>query len=369
MFGYYTLYNVIATSFATLFKLEYAPLITTYLALIVQLSASAYVIWCDIPILNSNTKRFIVAISFPLLCPPQVWLTTIGVQFWLCIITALILLEGYKANTQYTHVAKAIILIITGLTGVLSCMMTPMFIIKWVRSKSKQFILYSGILSMCSIIQILIFFQAFLRHDKGLNNRFIAHNNVPDLMYTSSLNYLGSLLAPKETIYLTFFDKLDRIIKMSIFNILGKYGFVEEEAIFIVTSLIIILVILPLALHYVSKLDYIIMLISSITIFIFSIILSFNIRGGPRYLFAPSAMLTLFLIASYNKKTFSLAYRFILSTVIGLIILIHINDYMPSMNRTYNDDWPVWNQEVHNWRLNKNYPLKIWPPPWQMNLN
>jgi hypothetical protein len=369
MFGYYSLYNVIATSFATLFKLEYAPLITTYLALIVQVAVSIYVIWSDIPILNSYAKRFLVAISFPLLCPPQVWLTTIGIQYWLCIITALILLDGFTSDIKPTHVVKAIILILTGLTGVLSCIMTPIFIFKWVKSKSKQFILYISMLIMCSIIQILIFLQALLRHDNGLNNRFVAHNKVSDLMYTSSLNFLGSLLIPKENIYVTFIDKLDKIIKYTMFNIMGKYRFGEEESIFIVTSFIIILVIMPLALHYITNIEYITVLMSSITVYLSSIILSINVRGGPRYLFAPSAMLILFLIASYSKNTFSLAYRIILSSVIAIIIIIHINDYVPSMNRTYNDDWPVWKDEVHNWRLHKNYPLKIWPPPWQMNLN
>lgn len=87
MFGYYALYNVIATALASKFPLEIAPLITIYESLVVQIIVSSYVIWCDISILNTNLKRFMVAISFPLLCPSQIWLTTIGVQYWLCILT------------------------------------------------------------------------------------------------------------------------------------------------------------------------------------------------------------------------------------------------------------------------------------------
>jgi hypothetical protein len=38
------------------------------------------------------------------------------------------------------------------------------------------------------------------------------------------------------------------------------------------------------------------------------------------------------------------------------------------MEKTYNDKWPKWEDEVRLWRIDNNHPLKIWPTPWEMKL-
>jgi hypothetical protein len=369
MYGYYALYNVIATSIATLPELELAPLITTYLALFVQISTSAYVIWCNIPILNSNSKRFMVAISFPLLCPHQIWLTTIGIQYWLCIVTTLILLEDSKEPSGSANAIKAMALILTGLTGVLSYVMTPFFLLKWLITKSKKFFYYYCVLCVCTIIQFYIFIQAGLSHDAGLSNRFIAHTNSSNIMYTNALNFLGNMLTPVTVGQIPVANRLYVLFKMSLFNVFGKHGYAEEEAVFILTSIIVILSIVMLVIIYRRSFDYLILPLSSAIVFFLSVKLSINSSGGPRYLFAPSAMLMIFLVASCNKNMLNKCQLIFLSSVIAVIIMVHANDFTPSMGGTYTDKWPKWEEEVRLWRIDNSHPLKIWPPPWEMNLN
>ena len=368
MYGYYALYNVIATSLATFVPLEIAPLITTYQALIIQVATSVFVIWCNIPILDSNSKRFITAISFPLLCPCQIWLTTIGVQYWLCIITVLIFLENTTSDNMSAHVAKLLALIFTGLTGVLSCILTPIFMLKWIFTRSRRFLHYTFILGACSIIQIFIFTHAWLKHDSGIINRFVAHSDSADIMYTNILYFFAGFIYSNHIHQIPIINKIEKVISKCVEITLIKRAVTEIEAVMILGTIVIIFTIVSLVVEYFRSIDRMCILLSSAIIFMSSIILSVDSSGGPRYLFAPSAMLIIFLIASYDKYILTPSHRLLLISVITFFIFIHIYDYVPSMDRTYNEKWPKWEEEVHLWQINSSHPLKIWPPPWEIVL-
>jgi hypothetical protein len=372
MYGYYALYNVISTYLATLIKLEYSVFITIYMALCVQIITSAYVLWSDIPILDSKIKRFLVAIIFPLLCPAQIWLTTIGVQYWLCIITVLILLEKHSTESKSTYMLKAIVLLINGLTGVLSCLVTPLYIVKMIANKSKQLILFTGILCLCSGIQISIFISAYLKHDNGLAYRFVRDKSVIDFIYKTSILFFHNMLITRDLMVklttLDIINNIDLMINEKILNILGRPLFAQYELLYILNSIIIAIVLIPVIIKNYNKIDYLVIIFASLIIHYFSVFLSINFTSGNRYLFAPMAILMLLLVASINKNNFCSAYRYYSSIIIALIFLSHILDYTFSMNQTYNDNWPKWKEEVRLWRLDANHPLQIWPPPWQMNL-
>jgi hypothetical protein len=371
MYGYYALYNVLATLFATFFKLEIAPLITIYQALFIQVIVSCYAIWCDVPILNSNIKRFMVAISFPLLCPSQIWLTTIGVQYWLCIITLLVLLESYDSMTKPVHVVKAMVLFITGLTGVLSCMMTPVFILKWLMTKSKQFILYISVLCLCSIIQLCIFIQAYIKHDSGLNNRFIDRGYTTiQIIYMHTVLFFSKFFITEHTMDIPIINKTDTLLTAILNRYISRmHTFEKLETTYFILTIMLVLTIILLILRHNFEIDYLSIILSVIIIYTLSVILSINSSGGHRYRFAPMCMLMLFMIAAYSKTALSKVQNTFIAIIISIIILSQIVDFMPSMHWVYNDNWPSWKEEVRLWRLNNDYHLKIWPPPWEMILN
>jgi hypothetical protein len=385
MFGYYALYNVIATSVATLFDLETAPLVTTFQALFIQVAVSFYVIRADIPILNSNVKRYIVAFSLPLICPVQIWLTTIGVQYWLCILTALILLETPASRLERSHAVKAGILIITGLSGILSCMMTPVFLLKWFNSKAKQFILYFWVLGACSAIQLVIFLNAYLGHDSGLSrrltrpaaltgnlftdNRFFKPMTAADTIYSHTLHLLGELFITSETINLHILKTIDISVNRLVFHFTHKFIFVNYEVIYLLLSALIVASIITVTLNYKKNMDFICIMLSIAIIYSLSVKLSLSGIGGPRYMFAPQALVIIFLVASIDKIRLNIAGMILISTCLALIITSHILDYAPSMVRVYNDQWPKWGDEVRLWRTGSDQPLNIWPPPWQMSLD
>jgi hypothetical protein len=225
---------------------------------------------------------------------------------------------------------------------------------------------------MCSVIQLTIFVTAYLKHDNGLAYRLVRDKPIIDFIYKTTILFFHNMFVPRDLMVkitqTNSINNLDLAINEKIVSMLGKPLFAQYELLYIINSIVIVIVIIPIIKKYWRDIDYLNLLLASLIIHYFSVFLSINFTSGTRYLFAPMAILILVIIASNNKNKFSEIYRIYSSIIIALIILSHFVDYTPSMNQTYNDDWPVWKEEVRNWRLDKNSPLKIWPPPWQMNL-
>lgn len=368
-FGYYTLYNAIVTSFAATFPLEHAPLVTTIAALIMQLTASVSAIRGDLPLLNSHIKRFVVALSFPLLCPGQIWLTTIGVQYWLCIITALVLLEAPDTGIKFAHRVKAALLLLNGLTGILSCLMTPLFIYKWRKSGARQMLLYSATLGLCSGIQLIVFLHSCLKADGALSMRFV-ERFLPFSIYDAVVSFFYTYLLNSCSLNLLMETKFRERLDVLLSKLLSPDLMRECESMFLFVGIASLLLLLPFLLKALKIPDARLLILATLLIYPLSIILSISSVGGPRYVFAPGAILLTAVVGSWDNPRFSGSYRLTLKLFIALCIVLHWIDFRTmSMYKVYQKGWPEWRDEVALWRSNPEYPLKIWPPSWTMQLN
>ena len=369
MYGYYTLYNVISTSFASWFPLEIAPLITTWEALSVQLFVSGYVIWGEFPLLRSNAQRFCLALLLPLVCPSQIWLTTIGVQYWLCVLTALILLAPAEPVPTAGQTARLSLLALNGLTGVLSCLLTPVFLYKFLKTGSRQFLYYAGTLAACSVLQLLVFLRAYLTHDAGLAARFVSGDTTVGAIVSSTVLMLSRMLVVGETFNSFLVENLDRIVNIALSATLGGPVFAQDQAIYLITCCLMLAILLPLLVCSRGNTDKMCLAASALLVYAVSVKLSINGIGGHRYMFAPIVMLAMLLIGSFERRSKSVLRKFLAPTTVCLMFLNFGNDFTHSMNRTWNADWPRWGEEVRLWRQDGNHPLQIWPPPWQMVLH
>lgn len=366
-FGYYTLYNALITSFAAMFPLETVPLVTTCSALLVQIIASGYVIWGDLPLLETNLKRFAVAISFPLLCPGQIWLTTIGVQYWLCIITALILIEPPAIRSKGRHAVKTMILLLNGLTGILSCLMTPLFIYRWLKCRARQTLIYAATLCLCSITQLLIFYQTYLRSDDSLSMRFV-DRYIPVFIYDMVISFFDTYLLTPYLLDFLMETKFKLWLDRILFNYISQDRLRDCESMMFLFGTLSALAVLPLAIRSMKSLDTRFLVLSIMIVYPLSNILSVGTIGGPRYLFAPGAILFTVIVSKYDCLEMSVFYRTVIGVFIVMTLLLHSIDFRTYMERAYHKSWPNWKKEVALWRVDKNHLLKIWPPPWAMQL-
>ncbi|ABQ25523.1 hypothetical protein [Geotalea uraniireducens] len=369
-FGYNTLYNSIATSIAMMVPLDYAPYVTTYLAFFVQVFVSSVVIWWNIPILNTLFKKFAVALFIQVLAYARIWVTTIGVQYWLCILSFLILLYDHHANNRKVLIAQYYLLALNGLTGILSCVMIPAFLLKAIKTKSKPVIIHTAILMACLLVQISVFTYSLITHESGLSQR---------LVYCSPVYMISKLIkfefsAPFLGLFIFNFPSVIQI-EAAVRNIMSTVigpSILSYQFDFIETGfgLLIIIYISILSYKKFKQLDTQIIMLSLVLVTIISTLFSVNMSGGPRYTFAPSIMIMVLIVGAINDKTISKFFSYVSVILVLMSLSVSFIQYRPvMMNFSYDPSWPKWKEELSIWRTNNNYPIKIWPPPWQMNLH
>jgi len=365
-FGYYTLYHSFATSLATLMPLEFAPLVTTWGAFTVQLVIGYLVLWGDIPLLDTYVKRAAVLFLIPLICTyTPGWLNTIGVQYWLCIVSFLLLNEAPVEGGKLWTVSRCALLTLAGLTGVTSCFMTPVFCLKAIRTKSKQFIIYSIVLVICSCTQISIFLYAFLNRDPGIGMRFV-YNNPVHLMFKILMFQFAEPLFGYWIFRLNPVVSLGDAINGKITTLFGTEVFrLGMEVMGDLTGACVLVFVVYLFCRKSHDPDYQYIAAAFVLVFILSSLLSLNMSAGPRYTFAPNVMLVFFLTAIWSDNRLNLSRKMILA----FSLIVHAVGYRYTMDIAYNDDWPKWSTEVQQWRINPSYVLKIWPPGWGVTLD
>lgn len=367
-YGYFTLYNNLVTSLATIFPLELSPFVTTYSAFMVLIIATCVVISVNISGLDSYLKRFILAISIHQLLYATAWLNTIGVQYVLCIIAYLILLENTDSINSFSVTLRCLVLFICGLTGVTSCFLIPGYMLKAIKLRSKNFAMYSCVLISCVLFQIYTFFTAVFSNDPTLSGRFI-HHDMPTIIgiffkfitYQFFVPFLG--LGILDT-------KIINYVELKIANTFTSIRYIGYEIMPVIIGILILMFILALIAKTMKSFDVQLFSICFIITTTLSTILSINMSGGPRYTYVPSIMLIIFFLTNLNNSAISSCFRYTAVTLILSSVLFNMIERPILLNGfAYNDNWPNWKKEVQMWRQNDDYILKIWPPPWQMVLH
>ena len=371
-YGYNTLYNSIATSLATLAPLEHSPAVTTYLALMVQLSVSLAAIWWDIPFLDTLPKKFAIAVLIQTLAYARIWATTIGVQYWLCVLSLLILLYNHHTQSRRMFILQNCLLAMNGLTGILSCLLIPAFALKAVKTASRRVKVQTAILSLCLLVQIAVFLNSLLGKDAGLSSRFGNFN----ILYVLNKTIRFLITAPFYERYIFSTpsgEALDVAVRKILSTITGPaiylppYNFYLLEMALGLTTIAFLIV---LAYIKIRQLDTQLIVISTLLVTVVSTYLSVNSSGGPRYTFAPSIMIMFLVASASNDKSIAKALRYVATVLIVLSLANSLRYYRMNMLEgvAFDESWPKWREEVKIWKNDHNYPLKIWPAGWTMTL-
>ena len=370
-YGYYTLYNNLATSLAALFPLESAPLVTTWIALIVQASTSAMLIFGHYRLLPHLWQKAAVALSIQLLAYSGIWLNTIGVQYFLAVITFLILMYDENKRTATVQIFHGGVLIISGLTGVISCFMIPFFIYKFLITKAKTLISYAVILVVSLVIQLSIFMTALLENNPEVGSRLINNDAAKLIVKTISFQFatpfFGHLFLTTPAMEDAGFE-----LRKAIFFLSGFDNFRSDSQVITFLFGSILLLIISILLFKKRKDPDVICIIGLLAIIIpLSTFLSVQMSGGPRYVYVPSIIIVFFLCSCLGgiNKTNGVRSEIVI-VLLGLSFFCNAYEYRRSISDTaYSNNWLPWKDEVRKWNQYERYELAIWPPPWRMNLN
>jgi len=351
--GYFNIWANLSGIIANIFTLKLAPLVSNYLSLIPKLLIFYFILYKDLYLTDKFHYKIVLCLLI-LLSPlnvPEIWLNSLNSQIFFCILSFLVLFsKNDKKNINHFNL---LIILISGFTGVYTCVLTPVFLFKYLKFKTSQDMYNLIILIFCSIIQfILVVFSKL----SGALYEGKLHAVDINLIYNYVYNVpIKAFLGRNLTQF--FFNSLN-------FNIKSVFIFFCILGLFILTYLIYYFKKNPNIFNsnkfIINSLFYAFISTSLLTL----TGATYEYVGG-RYAALPSfylVTLVLFLAIIINELNLKIFFHLILliSILSGAYEFKHNNKYKKYLICI---NCPNWSSEVEKFNKNSNYIMKIWPYP------
>lgn len=355
--GYYNLTANLLAEIATYLPLEFAPYATVYGSFLIILNLYIFSLFYN-SLLFTNTFIKIIGTFILFLSPPmisEIWLNSLNSQIYLCLTTILILFLNEKKKFNYLH--SYLTLFLASLSGIYSCTLTPLFLIKYIYNRNKFNFINLIILSFGTLTQIiLILFSKYKNYLLDTKFELLIDFQLIQLFTYNILikpvfgrqfthyiyeNFLSFFLSEKNLIVLIFI-----LITICLFVVLKKFKFFVKDYVL-------------LALIYIFF---------SISFLI--IIGSVDTHVGGRYAVIPGITLLLIIL-----KTTTMLNRLYLKFFSILLILSSLMsglyEFRPPTKNVKHQyikfldciECPVWRNEVSKWKKDNSYIIGIWPYP------
>jgi hypothetical protein len=321
--GYYSFIPSFATSLSTFFPLEYAAVVTTFLALVIQVIPFILIYINNSDLLDTPLKKLIgSSVVLFTTHTPEIWLNTITSQFHFVIILFLILIDRKSNISKRKTIFYYILTLIGGFSGIPANILFPIFFYEYIKTKEKMNLYLSLILFFTSIVQIYFILTAdSIRTFEYIN---------PDLL---------------------------KIIVIDTF----QYPILYSHKIGI-WSLFIILPLIYIFIKYLIKKEYFITFFgASILLSVIMISTSLNMDGGGRYSYAPSVIFIFGLLYAVLDKTLKRNIRIILSLFIIISLLRGIILFPIQDGSADSKKWKRWKNEVILYKKGKIDTITIYP--------
>mgnify|MGYP001196228456 CR=1 FL=1 len=349
--GYLNLWANISGILANLFTLKLAPLASNYLALVPKLLIFYFILYKESYLIDKFKHKLVLCLLI-LISPfnvPEIWLNSINSQIFFCILSFLIVLnKNEKNNINYLSL---FIILISGFTGVYTCVLLPILFFKYLKFKTMQDKYNLIVLSLCTIVQFSIVIFA---KTKNILYQGKLHTVDIDLIHNYLYNVpIKAFLGRNLTQFI--YNNLNISIKLAFF-LICIFG----------------LLIIAYLIYYFKKNINIFknnkFIINSLLYSFFSISLLVLVGAvgpyvGGRYAALPSFFLittALFLLIVMKNSNFKFFFYLI------IFISIISGAYEFKNNTKYKKhllcfNCPNWSEEVKKFKKNNDYPLKIWP--------
>ena len=365
--GYLNLWANISGIISNFFDLEIAPLISNYLSLIPKLLIIYFVLYENLIALNNFWNKILFCLIV-FICPqnvPEIWMNSINSQIFFCILSFVLLIINYQHDK--IKLLNLGLLLISGLSGIYSCILTPVFFYKYYLFKKSQDFFNFLIILLCSITQVIIIF----------------YSKFTGSLYAGKIHFINLELI-NNFIYNVFLKSFfgGNLIKYFYFN-LETYFYVIILSSFLLFSFFIFFLLSFIndfkSFSAKSKFFSISLIYCFLSVSIIVMVGGVSNYVGGRYAALPSFYMLLLVLLSIsilrnNLMRFCLIILLITSNVVGLSEfrpnVLQINKNHHSLKSLDCIGCPNWEEEVKKFRADNNYELKIWPyNNKSMNLN
>ena len=365
--GYLNLWANISGIISNFFDLEIAPLISNYLSLIPKLLIIYFVLYENLIALNNFWYKILFCLIV-FICPqnvPEIWMNSINSQIFFCILSFVLLIIDYQHDK--IKLVNLGLLLISGLSGIYSCILTPVFFYKYFLFKKSQDFFNFLIILLCSITQVIIIF----------------YSKFTGSLYAGKIHFINLELI-NNFIYNVFLKSFfgGNLIKYFYFN-LETYFYVIILGSFLLFSFFIFFLLSFIndfkSFSAESKFFSISLIYCFLSVSIIVMVGGVSNYVGGRYAALPSFYMLLLVLLSIsilrnNLMRFCLIILIITSNVVGFSEfrpnVLQINNNHHTLKSLDCIGCPNWEEEVKKFRADNNYELKIWPyNNKSMNLN
>ena len=365
--GYLNLWANISGIISNFFDLEIAPLISNYLSLIPKLLIIYFVLYENLIALNNFWYKILFCLIV-FICPqnvPEIWMNSINSQIFFCILSFVLLIIDYQHDK--IKLVNLGLLLISGLSGIYSCILTPVFFYKYFLFKKSQDFFNFLIILLCSITQVIIIF----------------YSKFTGSLYAGKIHFIDLELI-NNFIYNVFLKSFfgGNLIKYFYFN-LETYFYIIILGSFLLFSFFIFFLLSFIndfkSFSAKSKFFFISLIYCFLSVSIIVMVGGVSNYVGGRYAALPSFYMLLLVLLSIsilrnNLMRFCLIILLITSNVVGFSEfrpnVLQINNNHHTLKSLDCIGCPNWEEEVKKFRADNNYELKIWPyNNKSMNLN
>ncbi|MFH2001431.1 MAG: hypothetical protein ABIK28_17240, partial [Planctomycetota bacterium] len=329
--------------------LIYAPFVTTYLSLLLTLAPIVLVLWGRSLFFDTPLKQGIICLGTLFFSPGEIWISTTCSQFYLCLITFLILIQDVNALNFFQRWFYRIALGVAAMSGVLSCFLAPFFLMKYRHDRSRENRIQMVIVTCLSIAQfsicaLFVLFGPNTTRFQSADLRFTVLNYFySHFLYPLFGQYMG-------TRYLVFIKREEW----------WSSGFIGLSAIFI-AYIVFAFIMFASTLKDRNKR---VIIYSFLIVSILSTLLSIQMVSGPRYGFMPNIVLAIITLSQIDFKSRSAWIRVksvICTVLIFTSLVVGAVEFRYRLIPYSDETWPKWREEITKWEENHRYPIKIWP--------
>jgi hypothetical protein len=330
-------------------------------ALAVQALPVALLLFCRLP---SPATRFfrLSAIALLLVVQPNqaVWLNTINSQFHLCVAAAVILIS--EPPSRAWAAARLCILGLAGLTGVVSCLLLPFFVVEYFLARRGHRLQEIVVLAAASIVQGAAVLSGPGRGAPGdfglLAMTLLTKQWILPVLGSGAADAFGAY-ARENRLYEHLVPAILALIPWAAVGA-GAILWGGRQARLLLAASVSIASVSFLQSVDAGSPGWLVGHLSAL--------------GAGRYYFAPNVLLAFALLLSPRTGPPSRAggsrpFRVVCLAVMIAIFALGSIDFAASRKR---HKWffsgPSWPAEVEKWREGGEGALRIWPRPWTMEL-
>ena len=379
--AYYLFLSRLGPSLATVFPIEYAPLVTSFVGLIVLSIPLLIIFYTDSIYWNTIKSKLLISSLYIFSSTTgEVWMTSTNVGFIVPVFIFLILIDENLISKTKRFFYNTL-LFIGAISSPIAMLMAPFFYIKYFISREVTSRNYCIILFFAALIQMAHYLTAshfgMVAEDRldigswdittSLGN-LLAYNIIfPLFGYFISLLFreFFALFA----IGLDLEGVLESINASSALspNILFLIEFLSKIAFPVLCILLLTVIYVVFLLMSRATLNKKIFVIS---LFIYlSLVLnglSLGALGGFRY-----SLITAFILLFYlhsmlidypDNKNYIAKILLSCSLIVGVLEYYpRLHNYVPDTFVAEEIQWPNWNDELKIWQENNTYLPKVWP--------